>query len=135
MSELLVPVHKKHNLRTSCDCPTPLFKLIELNGKQIKQLSIHKAIQLFNEESFTLAKHEIRTLYFNRIFITSKPTLCLIYGEPFLYKRGISYKISVLPTNNSNCSVIICNHSNKTLFFREHDLCFYGMFVYSGIPF
>ena len=129
MSIIIPPRQKPSKLnRTSCDCPSTIFLTKynkfdhSMNIMTEKLSSGHDSIFIYNTKSFTLLAHEIKTLYFDTIIKTLLPAMCILYGEPYLYKRGLSYKIQTLETNDSFLNIDIFNHTNNSIYVSENAL-------------
>lgn len=114
--------------KTSCDCPSPVYfvKYYKydhyVNHFQEALSKGDTLLYLTNIYSFTLQSKESKTVYFNNIIKTSLPTICILNGSQYLYKQGISHKISVLKANDSYLYIQLYNHTGHPMYVAENTL-------------
>jgi hypothetical protein len=110
---------------TSIDGPRPVFT-IEYFGliKQISQRTDPALISITNEEQFTIKPLQSKTLTFNTIIFTSIEARSLVYADNLLYRYGLTYDVSNIPTNDTFLFIKIYNTLSTPLTFVKHMLSF-----------
>ena len=126
-----IPVKQVKKTRTSCDCPSTVFLICNIEHLK-KHMKGIKTLDLFNSHSFILQPLQIKIIFFNNTLITSLPAVCLLYGSQYLYKKGISYKINLIKTNDNYLNIIIWNHTKQPINVNKNELHFIGTIVIPG---
>jgi len=115
-------VYKTTN-RTSCDCPTQVFKIKYLG---VFPQTFKRTIEFSNNYKCTIKPGQYQQIYFNILVQTSLPGFCIVYGdEHLLYPKGLSYVITQVKTNDIFLYITIKNNNQFSFTIEEDTLSFY----------
>ena len=119
------PVYMQWPKNYTCqDSPTPVLQ-IRYEGLTTTLRSPNSAlITLTNRTSFMIPSCDYATIYFNILVITSLPAVTLLYGNEFLFRRGLTCVINQIPTNETLLSIKIYNHKSEPSTFEKESLQF-----------
>jgi len=89
---------------------------------------------MYNVSEVYLLPGQELLLQFPILVSTSLPALCIVYGMPRLYNLGLSYKPTLMQSNDVFLHIIIKNRlPSKTLHFAPDELDFECLVILPGI--
>lgn len=127
-----IPVYKKLP-PDQPDCPSPmvLFKYIGNTSFQRTTYCCSPSIIISNDDAFTLTPGQFKKIEFNLMIVSSTPATTLVIGSELLFRRGLRFIVTSVPTNNTFLYCVVVNTSSQHLSFEKNSLQFYCTTLFS----
>ena len=121
-----LPNYKKYPKNfTSHDCPRCVLTITYLGlATHIFQPRDPALRRLENEERFTIEPFQYKTLTFNTIIFTSIKARSVLFANDLLYRHGLTYVVSNIPTNDTFLFIKIFNPLPVSKTFEKNTLSF-----------
>lgn len=129
MSDIIsVPLRHYMKRPKNCsypDCPTPIVCLRYLGTNYGNKYTPVSTITITNNNELVIKPFHFKKVTFSVMVVSSKQATSFIYGSDYLFKLGLSFLITFIPTNDTNVYITVYNHTSETLYFSPHSLQFY----------